>query len=131
MDIKTLAVVLLTAHLVSIVFIALVLVLQAKLFKKKVQPSLIGFRRLLFVLALVVFTGNLVPIGVDALTIFSLVERSSSTINPIGVAYSVSNAVVFGTSALLIWFLYRMAATTVLITERDKKTERDKLDLNK
>ena len=120
MDIRILAGVLLIAHLVSIVFITFVILRQRELFKAKIQPDLVRFRHLLFILALIIFAGNLIPIGVDTLTIIDLVQRSSNVINPVGVAYSASNAVVFVTSSLLIWFLYRMAATIVLIAERAK-----------
>lgn len=121
MDIRVLATVLLIGHLISAVFMAIVLVRQVRLFRLRAQDGLVWFRRILFVLALGIFFGNFIPIFIDALTIFNIVTRSTNRVNTIGIAYSVSNALVFALSALLIWILYRMAATTILIVEHDKE----------
>lgn len=120
MDIKMLAALLLAAHLISTFFMALVLIRQMMLFKYRTQSQLVWFRRVLFVLALAIFFGNFIPIAIDTLTITSSVTRSTQHVNPIGIAYAVSNALVFSFSAILIWVTYKMAQRMVLIVESHK-----------
>lgn len=115
MDIRILATFLLVGHLVSAIFILLVIIKQTKLFKAPADDGLRWFRWILFVLALAIFFGNFIPIAVDALTIFGNIKRSTNHVNAVGVFYSVSNALVFALSALLIWVMYRLAASTILV----------------
>lgn len=122
MDIHTLAIVLLTGHLAAIFFMALVMIRQSYIMRKlHPQPSLVGIRVLLLALSITVTIGNLISVGVDALTIFDLVERSTSTINPIGLVYSGANMSVALISALIIWLLYRMAKKTLVLVDYDKE----------
>ncbi len=120
MDIRILAVLLVTGHLASAFFISRVLILQIPLFKARRYPELKWFRRILFTLALAIFIGNFIPILIDGLTIVDFVHRSTKHVNSVGVAYSISNALVFSLSALLIWFLYRLAARTLIIVDHDR-----------
>lgn len=122
LSIQTIAVILLIARLISVGFILFVLRLQWKLFKSKIDFSLVPnldhyqqttvyrIRRVLFVLAVIIFLGNMIPILIDAITIFShnSLGRTQS-IRPISVAYAVSNAFTAMFSAIMIWTLYKLA----------------------
>ncbi len=120
MDIRVLAIVLLIGHLISAGFMVSVIRRQVGLFKMPVQKDVAKIRKFLFALAIGVLLGNFIPIIIDLLTIFNTVKRSTNHVNIVGIAYSLSNALVFALSALLIWLMYRMAASIVLITEHDK-----------
>lgn len=121
MDIRILAFTLLVGHLVSATFILLVIIKQIKLFRVRVQDGLRWFRLILFSLALAIFFGNFIPIAVDALTIFGSIKRSTNHVNTVGIFYSMSNALVFALSALLIWVMYKMAASTILTFPHDNE----------
>lgn len=120
MNIKVLAACLLVAHLISAIFMLLVIIRQYGLSKKRVQRELIWFRRLLFLLACGIFFGNFSPIFIDSLTALGSVTRSTDRVNAIGVVYSVSNAFVFTLTAFLVWAVYRMAASTILIVDHEE-----------
>jgi len=121
MDIKVLALFLITLHLVSVFFIIIVLWKQAKLFQKRIQDDLVMYRLVLFALAVVIFSANMIPIVIDLLTIFNQIVRSTSTINPIGVLYSMSNAIVCAASATLMWTLYKLAERVVFLDVPKRK----------
>lgn len=120
MDIRVLAWWLLLGRIVSTGFILLVISRQIGLFRRRIQPELIWFRRVLFGLALVILIGNMIPLMIDVVTIIGFVERSTNRVNPVGVAYALSNDGVAVFSAILVWIMYRMAARTLLIVEREK-----------
>lgn len=120
MNLRTLAIILLSGQIFSAVFILLVLMRQLALFRLQVQPGLKWFRVVLFFLALTIFIGNLIPILIDILTIRTPGIRVVHHTNLIGVLYAASNTFVATASALLIWIMYRLAAKTILIVEHDK-----------
>ena len=82
-SIQLIAVFLLLARLISVVFIVIVLRLQWRLFKSAIDfslvPNLSAFernrvylaRKVLFALAVAVFLGNMIPIVIDTITIFN------------------------------------------------------------
>lgn len=117
MDIRTLAWFLLLGQIGSALFMSAVIARQVTLFGRKMQRDLIWFRRVLFLLALVIFVGNFIPMGIDIVTVLGLVTRSAHHINTVGLYYTGSNTLVAFTSSVLIWMLYRLAAKTILITE--------------
>lgn len=120
MDIKDVALLLLLGRIVSVVFISLVIKRQLALFKKPIDPGLVGLRRTLFLLSLGVFVGNLIPIAIDILTIAtasSLHREDSPSIA--GVTYALSNCVTASVSAVLIWTMYRQAAKTVILVDHN------------
>lgn len=121
MEIKTLAWCLLAGQLGSAIFMGVVIHRQIGLFGLLIQADIVWFRRVLFVLALVIFLGNMIPLVVDILTVMDLVKRSASHINTVGLYYTASNTLVAFFSSVLIWLLYRLAARTVLIVEQAKE----------
>lgn len=108
-------------QIASAVFMFFVLRRQVRLFKLYITPELKVFRKILFLLAVVIFLGNLVPIIIDTLTVISHIHRSTNQVNTVGLLYAVSNTLTATMSALLIWIMYRMAAETLIIVEHDKQ----------
>jgi len=110
MDIRYLASILLALHLISGVFIALVIKRQWGLFKDMIDHSLLVYRKVLFALSCVIFLGNLNPILINLQTILFGPGARPAKLQPISISYAVSNAVVAMISAILIFILYKMAA---------------------
>lgn len=119
MSIQTYALILLVIRILSDVFILLVLIKQFRLFKFQVDANLRLYRRALFILSLIIFFGNFVPILIDYLTAFSDLQRSVSTVRPISLWYSFSNATTAFLSAFTIWLLYVMAGRALKNAERE------------
>ena len=123
-SIQVIAIFLLIARLISVIFIAVVLRLQWRLFKSSIDfslvPNLSNFekkrvylaRKVLFALALAVFLGNMVPIVIDTITIFNDNLGRPTALQIISVAYAASNALTAMLSAILVWALYRIAGLT-------------------
>lgn len=123
-SIQIIAIFLLIARLISVVFILIVLRLQWRLFKTSIDfsmvPNLSNFakrqvylaRKVLFVLAVAVFLGNMVPIVIDTITIFNDNLGRPQELQAISVAYASSNALTAMFSAILVWALYRIAGLT-------------------
>jgi hypothetical protein len=120
--IQTIAIFLLIARLISVVFIGMVLYLQSRLFGTKIDfslvPNLSKFqkrniylaRKVLFTLSVVIFLGNLIPIVIDTLTIFSDNAAGRNPEGPtISIMYAFSNALTAMFSAIMIWGLYKLA----------------------
>lgn len=121
MPIKLLAALLLIAQVGTVIFIVSVLKRQLGLFKLYVDPGIRKFRRTLFLLALAIFLGNLIPMTIGFLTVLGSITRSASTVNLVSGIYTVSNTLTLFFSALLIWFLYRQAKRTATLVEHDKE----------
>lgn len=117
MDIKLLAFLLLAIRVVSDYFIILVLRRQWKLRKTTTHPRLMAYRKVLALLAILIFIGNIFPLMLDAYTLFFPLVRSSQTINPVGVAYSLDNSLTFMFASILIYVLYKLADTVIEIAE--------------
>lgn len=131
MDIQLLAALLLAGRLVSDGFIIAVLRKQWKLRKTKTHPKLIAIRRVLTLLAVLVFLGNIYPLLLDAYTLYNAEVRSSRDVNLVGVFYAIDNNLTFMFASILIWTLYKLSDTVIevaeliagkpLITPQDKK----------
>jgi len=121
MPIKLLAALLLVAQIGTVIFIVSVLKRQLGLFKLYVEPGIRKFRRNLFILALVIFFGNLVPLTIGFLTVIGAITRSATTVNLVSGIYTVANTLTLFFSALLIWTLYRLARQTATLVEHDKE----------
>ena len=127
LSIKVLAVILIIMHIFSDVYIGIVLKKQWSLLRLKIDRELRSFRMVLFFLSVAIFAGNIIPIVIDTLTIFYHTNRPAH-VPPISVAYAVSTGLVALVSALLIWFLYRLAANTKEITDYTEHALQDKVD---
>ena len=124
LDIKTIALCLLIARLISVTFIVMVLVRQYRLFGLPIDFSLVPgisklekrsvyrLRRVLFTLSVVIFLGNMIPILIDSLTLFVETSRPSN-LHTISIMYAFSNSLTAMFSAIMIWLLYRVAGIGV------------------
>lgn len=120
-NIATLAWILIFCHTGSVIFMSFVLRRQYKLFSHDITYNderfeagdisrIKRFRLGLFLLSCVVLLGNVIPIAIDAITIFggNSVNRPSQ-VHTISIMYAVSNALTALISAYLISTLYRIA----------------------
>ena len=109
-DIIPYATLLLAIRIVSIIFIGLVIMRQLELFKMPIDAEVRRFRIVLFLLALGVFAGNLVPTTIDVLTIFNAnhIGRPPQ-IGMTSFAYTLSASLTSLVSSLMIWKLYNLA----------------------
>lgn len=128
--IKILAVVLLTTHAGSAVFIFNVLRKQALLLRMPIDSYLKHFRIILFALSLAIFAGNIIPIFIDGATLFVNLGRTPS-VRPISVLYAISNALTAFISAYLIHMLYRLAANEKEVTDYTQQSLEDELKVSK
>lgn len=130
MDIQVLAILLLIGRIISMAFIFMVLHRQWQIRKAKTHPRLIAMRRVLALLALLVFAGNIYPLILDILAIVMPSIRSTQVINLAGVLYSVDNNLTFMFASILIWTLYRLADAVIEVSElikiSDSTTKRRK-----
>ena len=104
----------------SATFLFFVLRQQLQLFKQEIEPTINRFRKVLFAITIVMFTGNIGAVVLNVLTILAednlLREESVSGIN---VLYGFTNVITFITSSLFIWLLYRLAGRTAAIVKQD------------
>lgn len=117
MDIQLLSFILLLIMGVSDFFIILILRRQWKLRKTKTHPRLMTYRRVLSLLAILIFVGNIYPILLNLYSIFVPSIRTSQTVNLVGVIYSLDNALTFMIASILIYALYKLADTVIEIAE--------------
>jgi hypothetical protein len=116
LSIKTLAIMLLIGHFGSVFFISFVIKRQLGLFRIPTVKALRHFRRTLFYLSMGIFLGNMIPITIDALTLFVNTGRPQH-VRGISIAYAMSNAIIELLSAYLVWKLYKLASDTKDITD--------------
>lgn len=117
MDIQLLAGLLLAGRIVSELFILFVLRRQWKLRKTTTHPRLMQMRRVLTLLAILVFVGNLYPLWLDAYTLFHPGIRTTQSVNIVGVIYSLDNNLTFMFASILIWTLYKLADVVLDVAE--------------
>lgn len=122
-SIQIIAFILLVARLISVAFIVSVIIKQVKVFGKPIDFSIAPYlnklqrknvyrvRRVLFILAVIIMVGNMVPILIDYVTLVTdnAVGRTAN-VKPISVAYAFSNALTAMFSAVMIWALYKLAS---------------------
>lgn len=109
MDIKVYAAILLIVRIASMILMGAVLKRQLQLFKMPIDKEIKHYRIILFLLALAIFAGNIIPATIDFLTIVDGLTRSAKTINGVGLVYSMAWTATSLLSAILIWWLYRMS----------------------
>lgn len=117
MDIQLLAFLLLIGRLVSEGFIIAVIRKQWKIRKTKTHPRLMAIRRVLTLLAVLVFVGNLYPLFLDAYTLIAPGIRTSSSVNLVGVIYSLDNNLTFMFASILIWTLYKLSDIVIEVAD--------------
>lgn len=118
MDIQLLAALLLIGRLISEFFIVRVLIKQWKIRNTKTHPRLLAMRRVLSLLAILVFVGNLYPLWLDIYTLFINTElRTSQTVGLYSVVYSLDNNLTFVIASILIWVLYKLADVVIEVAD--------------
>lgn len=117
MDIQLLALLLLIGRLISEGFIIAVIIKQWKISKSPVHPRLVPIRRVLTLLAILVFLGNIYPLLLDAYTLLDATVRTTPTINLVGVFYSLDNSLTFMFASILIWALYKLSDVVIEVAE--------------
>lgn len=127
-DIKIIAAILLVGRLISELFIAFVILRQYRLFKITAPAPIKALRKALFGISLFVFFGNMIPIFLDVATILAdnSLEREDSP-SVVGVAYAFSNNITFMAISILLWYLYRLAASQLIDTDETEAELRDAL----
>ena len=117
MDIQILAVILLIGRVISDIFIVSVLKRQWGLRNTQTHPRLMQMRRVLALLAMLVFIGNIYPMLLDLYTLFYPGIRSAQSVNLVGVLYTLDNNITFMLAAILIWTLYKLADVVIEVAE--------------
>lgn len=114
-NIQLMALGLLIFRTLSSIFIVVVIYKQLQLFRDIVPQELNLFRKVLFVVTVAIFLGNLVPIVFDTAALFVDIGRAQP--RPIGIAYAFSNATTALVSALGWLIIYVMAERTDVINK--------------
>lgn len=117
MDIQLLAFLLLIGRLISEGFIIAVLRKQWRIRNSPIHPRLKNLRKVLTLLAIAVFVGNLYPLGLDLFTLFDAGIRTNGYANIVGVIYSLDNNLTFMFASILIWTLYKLSDVVIETTE--------------
>lgn len=117
MDIQLLAFILLMGRLISEGFIIAVIRKQWKIRKAPIHPKLRGLRKVLTLLAVLVFIGNIYPLLLDIVTLFDAGIRTSQTVNLVGTIYSLDNNLTFMFASILIWTLYKLSDVVIEVAE--------------
>lgn len=119
MEIKDAALYLLILRIISSVALLWVITRQIKYLRENNPPEEQKIRVALTAVTVVLLGGNLIPIIVDLYTIFSQVQRSTTRINGIGIAYTFSNA-TFAALVGLGWaFFYWVADREKVYLKRE------------
>lgn len=130
MNIQLLAILLLIGRLISEGFIIAVIRKQWKIRKTAIHPRLRALRRVLTLLAILVFIGNIYPLLLDAYTLYDSAVRTSQTVNLVGVFYSLDNNLTFMFASILIYALYKLSDVVLDIAELVGKPVKDLPDEN-
>lgn len=117
MDIQLLAFILLVGRLISEGFIIAVLRKQWKIRNAPIHPKLKNLRKVLTLLAVLVFIGNIYPLLLDAYTLIAPGIRTSQTVNLVGTFYSLDNNLTFMFASILIWTLYKLSDVVIEVAE--------------
>lgn len=97
------ALALLSLRLAGSVLLLMIMRFQLRLFRKPIDPEYRSMRRLLFVLVLIAFLGNMVPVYLEASILVGPIPRD------LGVLYALSNAVTALAIAAVLCALYWLA----------------------
>jgi len=117
MNIQLLAFLLLVGRIIAITFNVLVIKRQRKIRKIPTHPRLLNIRRVLALLATLVFIGNIYPFVLDAVTLFDPAVRTAQTVKVSGALYAISTNLTFLCASILIWALYKLADIAIEVGE--------------
>lgn len=107
MSVITLALILLTLRFIAVAFMLRVLSIQFPLLTAQNHPEVKPLRYLLFIFAVIITVGNVVPITVDLHALLSP-DTSNGNISTLTLAYLLNNAFVAGLSAACFWLIYKV-----------------------
>lgn len=117
LDLFTYAAILLVMGLASMAFIVVVIRRQLQLFKIPItDTSVRHFRYVLFALALTIIITNLIPVSIDALSLFVNLGRPKE-VRMLSVVYAMSVHINALLSSYFIWRLYRLAGDPREVTD--------------
>lgn len=104
------AAVLLILRILGGFYLVKILRIQIGLLRKPINEEVWDFRRKLHYIILALFTGNLIPIILDALVVLQGVGIGSNIrTEPVLVVYAASNALIALLFAILLYKIYSMA----------------------
>ena len=123
MDIHTTAGLLLLLRLVSsAIFLYIIFKITYPNLKAENDPQVKSVRLVLFLFSIALLVHNIIPIIVDAGTLLTVVERSSSVINTAGIIYTFNNAISSVVFALAWLFLFIVSGqVTVRLQAANKR----------
>lgn len=117
MELQVLAPILIVGRIITICFIVAVIRKQWRIRKSPIHPRLQNLRKVLTLLAILVFVGNLYPLFLDVITLLPPDIRTSNVINMLGVVYALDNNITFMLAAILIWTLYKLSDVVIEVAE--------------
>lgn len=120
LDLATYATILLIMGIVSSGFMIYVARRQLKLFKKPIT-NVRGrhFRRNMFLITVIIIVTNLIPIGIDAATLFIDTGRPPQ-VRVLSFVYAFSIHLEFLLLSLVLWQNYRLATKSELESRKKK-----------
>lgn len=122
MDIHTYAAILLVIRIISMTLMGAVIYRQLQLFKLYIDKEIRYYRIVLFVLAIAILAGNVIPAVIDLLTLTGELVRSTKIVNGVSLVYTGAWATTSLLSSILIFWLYRMSHTVDTSHEESEHT---------
>ena len=113
------AAVLLALRLVSVAFLILVLHQQWQAIRLNRNRPLNATRRMVFVLVLITFLGNAIPILIDTAALTGHYTRRQPPL--LGITYAFSNALTSAVSAVGWWYFYKLVKREYITLQPDSK----------
>lgn len=124
MEIKDAAAILLGLRVIAMIFMAYVLKEQMRLLRENNPPDVQLTRWILFIFALILFLGNIIPMIIDLVTLFTKLDRETDP-SALSLSYAFNNA---GTDAIqavvLFGFYIYQRANSRMFGRRKTEAER-------
>src|SRR5690606_24199300 len=95
--------------------------------KRKIPDHIRTYRVVLFILALVIFVGNIIPAGIDIYTLISDTIPRPDRVPLMSVLYTFSASATALVSSILIWVLYNLARSEPANRDEQELAESAKL----
>lgn len=108
MDIKAAAALLAVFAFIGLIFLGYVLWKQVPLLKKPETKSVKRTRYIMFVMVVIGFLCTVAILAIDIATMLNLARRSTETLNPIGIIYTMTIGVGFMDLSAGFYFIYLM-----------------------
>lgn len=128
MEIKDAALYLLILRIISSVALLWVIRRQIGYLRENNPPEEQKIRLALTGVTLLLLGGNIIPIFIDLYTIFGDVQRSTTTINATGIAYTFNNAGFAALTGLAWGFFYWVADREKVVLKRENRRLHQEVD---